>query len=277
MDIFEVVKRTRAIRPAISYACPVGCRICYNPRKMTKRKLKPAFFERILDQARPIGFNTVAFGGGEPLVEIPLLKTCLQLAKAHDYDTGMTTSGYGITPALIGELQDAGLDFFQLSLGFNRVSSDTALAILESSDCTFGINFLVDKHHIQELPTIHAAFERTRATYVVYILPKSMRPQTDFVQFTQQHILDYLRTLNAIKEQSPLPFLIGCATNAVATGGGCAGTARGITVTPREEISFCAFCDVWVLVQPDLARSIAALDRRCTGSCLCFKKFLDPR
>jgi len=273
-NIHDVITKTKNLRPALSYKCELQCEACY-ARDLGGGRMSVPFFVKLLDEGLELGFNTVSFGGGEPLEELPLLKKCITEARNRGYDTAITTNGKRLTPSMIRDLERVGLDFFQLSVGFNRLSSWDILNVLRDAEASFGINFLVDRTYIGMLPLFHDVFEQRGVSYVTYILPKSMRPKTEFMKFNRNEILKYFEILTKIKNESKLPFVVGCVTNAIEHEMECLGTEKGITISPTGKISTCAFCDTWVHVNGLLKDAIVELDGHYTGKCLCLDKTLD--
>lgn len=268
----EVFESTKAFRVAISYECPVGCRACYS-RKMGSSMMDPSFFDTLLVEGKEFGFNTVSFGGGEPLSTFPLLLDLTRVSKERGYDVSVTTSGFNMTEEMIEQLKDAGLDFIQLSLGFNRKTFDGKIDLLSSVDGTvFGVNFLVAKDKTNRLLSIHESLERRGASYVTYILPKSMDQKMDDLKFNKKQIMAYLRALNKIKETSSLLFLVDCTTS-LFEGNDCAGDSKGVSVSPEGKFSFCSFSGKWIPYAKSLENTLKILSSTYNGTCSCIDKF----
>jgi len=275
VKIREMIETTRALRPALSYSCDANCEACY-ASGMKNGRMDLSFFKKLLDEGKELGFNAVAFDGGEPLQELDLLKQCLKEAKEREYDTAITTNGKLLTMDLIRDLERAGLDFFQLSIGFNRVSITEKLYLLRDSNASFSVNFLVDRSYLDMIPIIHKGLERLNVQYVTYVIPKVMRPRLEYLKFSLNDLIKYFKILKSMKEDSSLPFLVDCATHAIEKNMECTGTSRGVTVSPFGKISFCAFCGKWVDATDSFPDAVSRLDSICSGKCTCLDKVIDP-
>jgi organic radical activating enzyme len=231
------------------------------------------FFERLLREGKSINFNTVSFGGGEPLVHPEITCSFVKKAKRLDYMTSMTSSGFNVDKTMIETLVDAGLDHFQISIGYNRKSYWSVLDVLSDKIVSFAVNFLVDRRKIEELPAQHERVEESGASYIVYIMPKSMRVETDGLKFGKDEVIQYFKVLTSIKETSRIPIFTDCS-GALFTARQCPGSKPGISVSPRGEISFCAFCGIWVPHANSLAETIDRLDKMHVPSCQCLSKFI---
>jgi pyrroloquinoline quinone biosynthesis protein E len=101
----------------LTYRCPLQCGYCANPLNLGdyRDELDTATWVRVFEQARELGVLQVHLSGGEPGLrrDLPDL-----VAAAHRLGvyTNLVTSGVSLNGGRIGQLADAGLDHFQLSL-----------------------------------------------------------------------------------------------------------------------------------------------------------------
>ena len=95
--------------------CNIDCGYCNEYDKVS-----PAGADR--DDARAdrpagatLGTSVVAFSGGEPMLH-PDLDELIRRIRAHGMMAGLITNGYLLSPKRIQALNDAGLDFLQISI-----------------------------------------------------------------------------------------------------------------------------------------------------------------
>src|SRR5207249_8288377 len=71
--------------------------------------------KRRIDKLATLGTSVVAFSGGEPMLH-PDLDDLIRHIRSRGMMAGLITNGYFLVPKRIGELNDAGLDFLQISI-----------------------------------------------------------------------------------------------------------------------------------------------------------------
>lgn len=273
-DVKDAIEHAKSLRIALTYDCPLDCMACYARKNRSTASMSPKLFEKLVMEGKNLGFNTVAIGGGEPLSKMKLLIDCIKIAKQHGYDASVTSSGYNLTDRSLEKLVNAGLDFFQLSLGYNRVTFDDKLGLLARNHAEFGVNFLVDKEHVDQLPSIHDQLWKEGARYVVYVTPKAMEDRANCLRFKRDDLERYLHVLVQMHGDFPdFPFLVDCTTS-IFTGTDCPGTSKGISIAPSGKISFCAFCGHWTGYGGSLTESMACLERAYDPRCRAMGKFL---
>lgn len=262
---------TKALRIATTCECPLSCPICYSPKKHVHMNLK--FFERILLEGRNLGFESVAFGGGEPLFSNEIEKF-IEIAKNNDYITAITTSGFQVDMHKLSNLKSIGLDHLQLSLGFNRYISPGAFKLLTSqSDVDYGFNILVDPHRFNELTKLVREINQTECKYLVFILPR-VSIEFNWLKFTPKLLVDYLMLLSDLQKSIDKPFFVDCATKFIQTQE-CPGVKHGVSISPDGKLSMCAFCNQWEPITNNLEKSILAFDiNYYSGRCKCINNFL---
>ena len=68
-----------------------------------------------IDKLAELGTAVVAFSGGEPMLH-PDLDLLIARIRARGMMAGLITNGYFLVPKRIAELNEAGLDFLQISI-----------------------------------------------------------------------------------------------------------------------------------------------------------------
>jgi len=101
----------------LTHRCPLGCPYCSNPLALEKRngEMDAATWKRVFDQANALGVLQVHLSGGEPAARRDLVELVAHCASLGLY-SNLITSGIGVTEALVGQLDKAGLDHVQLSV-----------------------------------------------------------------------------------------------------------------------------------------------------------------
>ena len=94
--------------------CNIDCGYCNEYDKVSKPVATEAMLSRI-DHLALLGSSVVAFSGGEPLLH-PDLDDIIRRIRHHGMMAGLITNGYLLSPKRIGALNDAGLDFLQISI-----------------------------------------------------------------------------------------------------------------------------------------------------------------
>jgi MoaA/NifB/PqqE/SkfB family radical SAM enzyme len=94
--------------------CNIDCGYCNEYDKVSKPVPLDAMFARI-DKLADLGSSVVAFSGGEPMLH-PDLDTLIRRIRSHGMIAGLITNGYLLSPKRIEALNDAGLDYLQISI-----------------------------------------------------------------------------------------------------------------------------------------------------------------
>ncbi|OYT69753.1 MAG: radical SAM protein [Chloracidobacterium sp. CP2_5A] len=68
-----------------------------------------------IDKLAALGSSIVAFSGGEPMLH-PDLYAMIRRIRAHGMMAGLITNGYYLTPERIAKLNEAGLEYLQISI-----------------------------------------------------------------------------------------------------------------------------------------------------------------
>ncbi len=94
--------------------CNIDCGYCNEYDKVSKPVPVEAMLERI-DKLAELGTSVVAFSGGEPMLH-PDLDTLIRRIRSHGMIAGLITNGYLLSTRRIQALNDAGLDYLQISI-----------------------------------------------------------------------------------------------------------------------------------------------------------------
>lgn len=263
---------TKALRIATTYRCPLDCPVCY--AESAELDMEEDTFRFLLEEGKGLGFESVALGGGEPLVNRGQLQRFLELSKGAGYLTAVTTSGFNLTESYLEKLTEMGLDHLQLSLGYNRRCFPEKLELLNGTGrVQWGVNFLVDPRRLDELPAIQAALAGTDCEYIVYLVPRVGEEHRE-LRFTYAQVLEYMMLLSHLKGRSEKLFFVGCATNFLRAQV-CAGLRRGVSISADGKLSMCGYCDRWVEVGDSLEAAIAEFNRKhFTGKCEILEQYI---
>jgi MoaA/NifB/PqqE/SkfB family radical SAM enzyme len=94
--------------------CNIDCGYCNEFDKVSKPVPLEVMGRRI-DRLAALGTSVVAFSGGEPMLH-PDLDDIIRTIRRHGMIAGLITNGYFLSPKRIGALNDAGLDYLQISI-----------------------------------------------------------------------------------------------------------------------------------------------------------------
>jgi MoaA/NifB/PqqE/SkfB family radical SAM enzyme len=94
--------------------CNIDCGYCNEYDKVSDPIPTDVLKARV-DKLRELGTSVVAFSGGEPMLH-PELDGLIRHIRRRGMMAGLITNGYFLVPRRIQELNDAGLDFLQISI-----------------------------------------------------------------------------------------------------------------------------------------------------------------
>jgi MoaA/NifB/PqqE/SkfB family radical SAM enzyme len=94
--------------------CNIDCGYCNEYDKVSPPVPTEAMLSRI-DKLADLGTSVVAFSGGEPMLH-PDLDVLIRRIRSRGMMAGLITNGYFLVPKRIEELNQAGLDFLQISI-----------------------------------------------------------------------------------------------------------------------------------------------------------------
>ncbi len=94
--------------------CNIDCGYCNEYDKVSAPVPTDVLKARI-DKLGALGTSVVAFSGGEPMLH-PDLDALIRHIRSHGMMAGLITNGYFLVPKRIQQLNEAGLDFLQISI-----------------------------------------------------------------------------------------------------------------------------------------------------------------
>ena len=94
--------------------CNIDCGYCNEYDKVSE-PVPVAVLKSRIDKLKQLGTSVVAFSGGEPMLH-PQLDDLIRHIRRHGMMAGLITNGYFLVPKRIEELNEAGLDFLQISI-----------------------------------------------------------------------------------------------------------------------------------------------------------------
>jgi pyrroloquinoline quinone biosynthesis protein E len=115
-----------ALLAELTHRCPLSCPYCSNPVELERKEteLGTDTWKDVFSQAYELGVLQLHLSGGEPASRRDLEDLTRHAAQLGLY-TNLITSGVGLTPKRLDQLENAGLDHIQLSLqGTNAALAD---------------------------------------------------------------------------------------------------------------------------------------------------------
>ena len=94
--------------------CNIDCAYCNEYDQVSQPVPLETMYERI-DRLATLGTSVVAMSGGEPMLH-PDLEAILRRVRGHGMIAGLITNGYLLSPKKIAALNNAGLDYLQISI-----------------------------------------------------------------------------------------------------------------------------------------------------------------
>lgn len=94
--------------------CNIDCAYC-NEYDKTSEPVPLEVLQARIDRLAELGTSVVAFSGGEPMLH-PDLDDLIRHIRRHGMLAGLITNGYLLSPKRIQALNEAGLDFLQISI-----------------------------------------------------------------------------------------------------------------------------------------------------------------
>ena len=94
--------------------CNIDCGYCNEYDKVSP-PIPTDVLKKRIDKLAELGTSVVAFSGGEPMLH-PDLDDLIRQIRRNGMMAGLITNGYFLVPKRIEELNDAGLDFLQISI-----------------------------------------------------------------------------------------------------------------------------------------------------------------
>src|SRR4051812_11347654 len=94
--------------------CNLACGYC-NEYDKTSKPVALDVMKRRLDALAALGTSIITISGGEPLMH-PQLDELIRHIRSHRMIAGLISNGYYFTPERIQRLNDAGLEYLQISI-----------------------------------------------------------------------------------------------------------------------------------------------------------------
>ena len=94
--------------------CNIACAYC-NEYDHVSKPVDTAEMERRIDKLADLGVSILTFSGGEPLLH-PELDRLIRHVRRRGMIASLITNGYFMVPKRIQELNDAGLEYVQISI-----------------------------------------------------------------------------------------------------------------------------------------------------------------
>src|SRR5262249_50794512 len=94
--------------------CNIDCGYCNEYDKVSP-PVPADILNRRIDKLAALGTSVVAFSGGEPMLH-PELDDLIRHIRGRGMMAGLITNGYFLVPKRIEQLNEAGLDFLQISI-----------------------------------------------------------------------------------------------------------------------------------------------------------------
>ena len=94
--------------------CNLACGYC-NEYDQTSKPVPLEVMQRRLDKLAELGTSVVTISGGEPMMH-PQLDDIVRHIRSHGMSAGLISNGYYFTPDRIKRLNDAGLEYLQISI-----------------------------------------------------------------------------------------------------------------------------------------------------------------
>jgi MoaA/NifB/PqqE/SkfB family radical SAM enzyme len=94
--------------------CNIDCGYCNEYDKVSP-PVPTGVMKHRIDKLKGLGTSVVAFSGGEPMLH-PDLDDLIRHIRTRGMMAGLITNGYFLVPKRIQQLNDAGLDFLQISI-----------------------------------------------------------------------------------------------------------------------------------------------------------------
>jgi radical SAM protein with 4Fe4S-binding SPASM domain len=198
---------------SVTGRCDQACAGCfYSARPGSDVSAEHApweLFERVVSEAEKARVFQIALGGGEPLLH-PRIVEMVQLARTHRLVPNLTTNGNRLTRDLAMGLKQAGLGQGQISLNGateatnartrpNFRAARMAIEVCRQIGLRFGINFLVTRSSLEELPAVVDLGRRLGAASVNLLRPKPPTTAGDWLERESLDAAGYRRLREMLK------------------------------------------------------------------------------
>jgi pyrroloquinoline quinone biosynthesis protein E len=181
---------------SVTGRCDQACEGCFYSARPGSQ-VEPAdapfsLFQQVVAQAGKASVFQMALGGGEPLLH-PRIVEMVRLARAHNIVPNVTTNGNLLHRELAMALKEAGLGQVQVSLNGTTEKTNArtrpnfrqtvkALETCREVGLRFGINFLLTRSSLGELPAVVELGRRLGAASVNLLRPKPPTTEGDWLE-----------------------------------------------------------------------------------------------
>lgn len=113
---FSDKPRMRAVDMMVTGKCNFSCIHCYASNWREQDLIPLPVLKKGIDELISLGVFHFTLQGGEPLVDIPRLKEIIKMCRPQASYISITTNGWLLTPDVIADLKECGVDKFGISL-----------------------------------------------------------------------------------------------------------------------------------------------------------------
>ncbi|MCC6180117.1 MAG: radical SAM protein [Chloroflexi bacterium] len=175
--------------------CNLACTHCFAGRHGGREDLPPALFDKVLADARTLGFGQLSFTGGDPTV-YPHFERVLGATDAAGYDFRFVTNGWNFTTIYPMILQfrrhlrgiifsldgarEATHNRLRGAGSYRRVMQAVSICVVE--EIPFGINMVVTAHNCHEIQEMAELAHRlgSRALNLAHLMPSPLTSAQGF-------------------------------------------------------------------------------------------------
>jgi radical SAM protein with 4Fe4S-binding SPASM domain len=259
----SVLSAPEAVHLAITVRCNLSCPGCYVPRCGVEPEWTVAELQGLIDQWARMRVFQLAVGGGEPLLYEGLCEV-LAYARRRGIVPNLTTNGTMLNRDAIRRLEQSGVARVNVSWngpggesdGRSRIAT-RAVQLLQSSTLQIGVNLLVTRGLLPQLPQVLARLQMLGVRHVTVLRPKppaaSSKGSSAWYDANRLRRTDLLRLRDVLKGwegalklevDSALVGLMGDVGPALLRWRGIHGCAAGrriCTVWPDGRVTPCSF------------------------------------
>lgn len=281
----------KALEILLGYGCNEKCLFCSQEVSWRRRPGLP--FSLVAEQlyrAREDGFRSVCFTGGEPTLRVDLPKMAALARKLGFTYARVQTNGVKLAEeAYAEELVGAGVSFFRVSLHGHTAKLHDELVLvpgalakayrgienLQRLGAGIGINVVLNKNNIRELPALCEAFLDRKFADIVLIYPLfegDMVVHEKEMSAPMSEMAPFVRAAFKIFERrgQPLPRLLNftpCAAPELAPWM-LSWSARSAFVVDQEGKPV----DLYMASHDDRVKTSTCAKCRLNDECLGFKR-----
>ena len=250
---------------SLTNACNQKCIGCFYSRGEVEEEkyLDSSMFKSITKKANELKVFQYALGGGEPLLHEDIVEFCY-LSTENNIIPNITTNGNLFTKQMAKEFKQAELGQIQFSLNGSEetINKDTrpnfkktmkAMKTAREANLRWGINFLVTKRNLSDVPTMILLANKLGAETLNFLRIKPpIAEGSTWVQDESLSPKEHLQLHEMLKNQSSITkltvdasfcFLFNhLSTEEMYSRGmwGCAAAQRFCTISPYGHVLACS-------------------------------------